>query len=218
MTNPREQATARVRIKFCGMTRVEDALDAARLGVDAIGLIFAPQSRRRVTFELAREIAQALPPFVTRVGLFMDPEEAFVRETIDRVPLDLLQFHGNESPAFCRRFGRPYLKAVPMLGEDDTALTRAVADYADAAALLLDAHAPGAAGGTGSRFDWTKIPAGIAGQIVLAGGLTPENVAAAVETVRPYAVDVASGIESAPGIKDPVRMKRFIDEVRRGGG
>lgn len=206
----------RTRVKFCGITRIDDALEAAVLGVDAIGLIFAEASKRRVTADLAATIAWSLPPFVTRVGLFLNHDVEAVCHVLDRVPLDVLQFHGEEPPDFCRAFGKPYLKAVPMTPEVD--LGRVMHDYADASALLLDTHVDGAAGGTGRTFDWDRVPHGLGLALVLAGGLDPDNVADAVRRVRPYAVDVASGIERAPGIKDSGRMKRFIEAVRRGGG
>ncbi len=206
----------RTRIKFCGMTRVDDALAAARLGADAIGLIFAPGSPRRIAADGADSIARAMPPFVTRVGLFLDQPADEVARTVDAVALDLLQFHGREDAAFCRMFGKPYIKVVPMLDVDDVAAF--AAGYPDAAGFLLDSHRAGAAGGTGQTFDWSRAVAALERPILLAGGLNPHNVHAAVTRVKPWAVDASSGIESSPGIKDHARMQAFIDEVHRGSG
>lgn len=201
------------RIKFCGMTRVEDALAAAALGVDAIGLVFTGRSRRRVDVERARSIRAALPPFVSTVALFMDDPADRVEAVVEAVAPDLLQFHGGEDAAFCRRFGRPYLKAIAM-GEGAAALARLGA-YPDAAGLLLDGHGLGEAGGGGRAFDWSLMPRDLDVPLVLAGGLHPGNVAVAVKAARPWAVDVASGIESAPGIKDVDAMRAFVDQVRQ---
>jgi phosphoribosylanthranilate isomerase len=201
------------RIKCCGMTRVEDALLAARLGADAIGVVFTARSRRRVSLEQARAICRALPPFVSTVALFMDDDAGLVQEAIDAVQPDLLQFHGSERDDWCAQFGRRYLKAIAM-AEGAAALPR-LRDYPGAAGLLLDGHGLGEAGGSGKAFDWTLMPKDLAQPLILAGGLTPANVAAAVGIARPWAVDVASGIESAPGIKDAQKMAGFIHAVRR---
>lgn len=203
----------RVRVKFCGITRVEDALEAVRLGVDAIGLVFVPASKRCVDFERARAIVAALPPFVASVGLFMDAEAFEVERALASVPLDLLQFHGRETPDYCASFGRPWIKALAM--GDGLDVAAAASRYAGARGVLLDAHRSGEQGGSGQRFDWSRIPPDIAPRIVLAGGLQSDNVAAAIAAVRPYAVDVSSGIESAPGIKCPARMRAFMNEVER---
>ncbi len=205
----------RTRVKFCGMTRLDDALEAASLGVDAIGLVFAPASPRALELELAAAIARALPPFVARVGLFLDAEADDVAAIRARVPLELLQFHGREDPAYCRSFGVPYLKAIAMGGAVD--LEAEAERYGDAAGLLLDAHAAGGSGGTGRTFDWARIPQALVSRVVLAGGLTPDNVAAAIGVARPAAVDVSSGIEARPGVKDSGKMRRFLDEVQRAG-
>ena len=205
----------RTRVKICGLARLDDALAAARLGADAIGLVFAAKSPRAVAPEAAASIAVAMPPFVARVGLFLDAEPAFVRAVCAAVPLELLQFHGSETAAYCRAFGRPYLKAIAMGDAGDVALR--ARDYPDAAALLFDAHATGGQGGSGRTFDWSRIPRDLARPVVLAGGLVPENVAGAIAAVRPWAVDVSSGVEASPGIKDHGKMERFIDEVRRAG-
>ena len=200
------------RIKCCGMTRVEDALLAARLGADAIGVVLTARSRRRVSVEQARSIVRALPPFVGTVALLMDDEAGFVREVIERVQPALLQFHGVETDAWCAQFERPYLKAIAM-GEGAAALPR-LQQYPHAAGLLLDGHGLGEPGGSGHAFDWSLMPATLAQPLILAGGLDAGNVGAAIRSARPWAVDVASGIESAPGIKDPQRMAAFIDAVR----
>jgi phosphoribosylanthranilate isomerase len=200
------------RIKCCGMTRVEDALLAARLGADAIGLVFTARSRRRVSVAQAQAIARALPPFVATVALFMDDAPALVEEVVAAVSPDLLQFHGGEPDEWCAQFGRRYLKAIAM-GEGAAALAR-LRDYPRAAALLLDGHGLGEAGGSGRAFDWSLMPGDLAQPLVLAGGLHAGNVAGAIRVARPWAVDVASGIESAPGVKDPARMAAFIHAVR----
>lgn len=200
------------RIKCCGMTRVEDALLAARLGADAIGLVFTARSKRCVTLARAREIIAALPPFVTTVALFMDDDADLVRQVIDEAQPDLLQFHGSESDDWCVQFGHPFLKAIAM-GEGVAALPR-LHDYPHATGLLLDGHAAGEAGGSGKAFDWSLLPKGLAQPVILAGGLHADNVGAAIRLARPWAVDVASGVESAPGIKDPVRLQAFIHAVR----
>lgn len=200
------------RIKCCGMTRAGDALLAARLGADAIGLVFTARSRRQVTLARAREIVATLPPFVATVGLFMDDEPGLVRQVLDEVRPMLLQFHGNESDAWCAQFGHPFLKAIAM-GEGVAALPR-LREYPRAAGLLLDGHAAGEAGGSGRAFDWSLLPDGLAQPLIVAGGLHAGNVGEAVRTARPWAVDVASGVESAPGIKDPARLEAFIRAVR----
>ncbi|WP_243050230.1 phosphoribosylanthranilate isomerase [Dyella sp. RRB7] len=200
------------RIKCCGMTRVEDALLAASLGADAIGLVFTARSRRRVSIEQARAIVRALPPFVTVVALLMDDEALLVQEVIDAVQPDLLQFHGSERDDWCAQFGRRYLKAIAM-GEGAAALPQ-LRHYPGASGLLLDGHGLGEAGGSGKAFDWSLMPRDLAQPLILAGGLTPLNVAEAIRVASPWAVDVASGIESAPGIKDPRKMADFIQAVR----
>jgi phosphoribosylanthranilate isomerase len=206
----------RVRIKICGMTRVEDATEAARLGVDAVGLVFYPKSPRHVSVERARELVAALPAFVTVTALFLDPSEAEVRRVLDNVRVELLQFHGGEPAEFCRGFGRPYIKAVPMGSRAD------IAEYAHrhagAAALLLDSHVAGQKGGTGVSFDWTTIPKFTGPPLILAGGLSADNVATAIRIVQPYGVDVSSGVESQPGLKDAAKMAAFIREVNDAAG
>lgn len=205
----------RIRVKFCGITRAQDALDAVALGVDAIGLVFVPGSRREVNLEQARAIVREIPAFVATVGLFMDANAADVAAIRSELALDLLQFHGSESPEYCAGFGHPYIKALPM--GDGLHLQSTLERYASARSVLLDAHRSGELGGRGEVFDWARIPRQLAGRIVLAGGLNPENVASAITAVRPYAVDVSSGIESAPGVKCPQRMQAFMNEVERAG-
>ena len=206
------EPTTRVRVKICGITRPQDGREAARLGADAIGLVFYPNSPRAVDNATARAVVAALPPFVSVVGLFVNAAPEQVRRVLDQVPLDLLQFHGDESPEQCRQFGRPYLKALRM--REDIDLAREAVRYGDAAGLLLDTYRPGVPGGTGERFDWALVPPRLAKPIVLAGGLTAQNVAAAIAAVRPFAVDLSSGVEADKGIKDPVRMKALMDAVR----
>lgn len=200
------------RIKCCGMTRIEDALLAVRLGVDAIGLVFAERSKRRVAIEQALAIRRVLPPFVAAVALFMDNAAGLVDEVIATVQPELLQFHGSETDAWCAQFGRRYMKAIAM-GDGAAALPR-LRDYPGACALLLDGHAAGEAGGSGKVFDWSLLPRDLAQPVVLAGGLHADNVADAVRVARPWAVDVASGVESAPGIKDAGKLAAFVAAVR----
>lgn len=204
----------RTRVKICGFTRTEDALCAARLGVDAIGLVFYPKSPRNIEIEQAAEIVRGLPAFVSVVALFVDAEEQRVRDVLERVPVDCLQFHGDESPEACRLYGKRYLKAIRMRPDID--LNVAAAAYRDADGLLLDAWHPEQKGGTGSGFDWRRIPERCALPIILAGGLTVDNVKDAVQTVKPYALDVSSGVESAKGIKDAGKMAAFLAEVYEG--
>ncbi|QPK63856.1 phosphoribosylanthranilate isomerase [Methylomonas sp. LL1] len=198
----------RTRVKICGFTQVEDALAAAGLGVDAIGLVFYPPSPRNVSISRAKAIVQALPAFVTVVGLFVDAEPAWIDEVLAEVNIDCLQFHGDETPEECKLFGKPYIKAIRM--KPDTQLAEIEQHYAGAAGLLLDAYHPGVQGGSGSGFDWDMIPPDCQLPIILAGGLSPDNAALAVQRVRPYALDVSSGVEAAKGIKDAAKMADFI--------
>jgi phosphoribosylanthranilate isomerase len=214
---------SRTRVKICGITRVEDGVAAARAGADAIGLVFWDGSPRAVAVAQARAIVAALPPFVTVVGLFVDPAPEHVRATLAAVPLALLQFHGHEPAEACRAYGRPYLKAVPVLaGATQAGLLEYATRYADAAGLIFDAPpAGGLPGGTGRSFDWSLLPPQLPRPLVLSGGLDPGNVGAAVRRVRPWAVDVSSGVEATgadgkarKGIKDAAKIAAFIDEVR----
>ncbi|SFF31367.1 phosphoribosylanthranilate isomerase [Fontimonas thermophila] len=205
----------RTRIKFCGIRRKQDAELAVDLGVDALGFVLVPRSKRYIDPGRAAVIRAGLPPFVTVVALFMDADAGEVQTAIDALRPDVVQFHGREDAAFCASFGLPYIKAVAMSGPTD--LSRTARQFRSAQALLLDAHAPGAMGGSGKTFDWSCIkPVGL--PLVLAGGLTADNVGRAVRTVRPYAVDVSSGIERRPGVKDPERMRAFVRAVRRADG
>lgn len=201
----------RTRVKICGITRADDALAAARAGADAIGLVFYARSPRAVTIAAAQAVVRALPPFVTTVGLFVDAAPDEIRTVLQAVPLDLLQFHGDESPAACRGHGRPYVKALRMrAGADLTALAQR---YDDAAAILVDTYVDGVPGGTGVAFDWARLPSDMPRPLILAGGLKPDNVAAAVAQVRPWAVDVSGGVEAAPGVKDAAKIAAFIRGV-----
>lgn len=199
-------------VKICGITRPEDALAAARAGAHAIGLVFYAKSPRHVTPARAAEIIRVLPPFVTTVGLFVDASAAEVRAALADAPVGLLQFHGDEAPGFCRQFGRPYVKAVRVRPGVD--LLQYARDYHDAKALLLDNYVEGLHGGSGVAFDWSLIPRGLPLPVILSGGLTPENVTEAVRRVRPNAVDVSSGVESAKGVKDAQKIAAFIKGVR----
>jgi phosphoribosylanthranilate isomerase len=202
-----------VRVKICGITHNEDLSAACAAGADALGFVFYAKSPRNLSIERAASLVRALPPFVQSVGLFVDAEPGFVRAVLDAVPLDLLQFPGDETPEYCRQFNRPYLKAVRVRPGVD--LVKYASDFADARALVLDAYVPGVPGGTGERFDWRLIPAGLNKPIILSGGLNPDNVAEAVQTVQPWAVDVSSGVESAPGIKDVDKVAAFIERAKQ---
>ncbi|MEN8176735.1 MAG: phosphoribosylanthranilate isomerase [Pseudomonadota bacterium] len=204
----------RTRVKICGITRLEDALAAVEAGADAIGLVFYAASPRRIEPDLAAGIVRRLPPFVTKVGLFVDADAAEIQAVVRRAQLDLIQFHGQETPEFCGGFDRPYIKAIRMREGVDLEAERR--RYRDAAGLLLDAYRPGTPGGTGETFDWARIPPALAGEIVLAGGLDADNVAAAIRVVRPYALDVSGGVESAKGIKDHEKIHRFMRGVQLG--
>lgn len=204
-----------VRCKICGITRLEDALAAVAAGADAIGLVFYERSPRAVSIEQARAIVTALPPFVTTVGLFVDMPRAEIDEVLAAVPLDLLQFHGDETAAYCEAVGRSYIKALRVRAQDDVAAL--VDAYPDARAVLLDTFVEGVPGGTGQAFDWSLVPAQLSKPVILAGGLTPENVTAAIVQVRPYAVDVSGGVEAGKGIKDAGKVKDFVRAVRAVG-
>ena len=204
----------RTRIKVCGIKHLDDALKAIECGADAIGLIFVEKSPRYVSLTDARVIAESLPPFVTSVGLFMNASEETVREALKVVPLNLLQFHGEESPEFCEQFGMPYVKVLRM--RENVNVIAFTQEYPNAAGILLDTYSK-EGGGSGQTFDWSLIPEDVSVPLILAGGLTPENVASAVETVKPYAVDVSSGVESEPAVKDHKKIEQFIKEVLRIG-
>jgi phosphoribosylanthranilate isomerase len=202
----------RTRVKICGITRLDDAEAAVRAGADAIGMVFDPRSPRFIAPDKAAAIAQAVAPFVTVVALFVDAEAAQIRDVLRRVRVHLLQFHGHETPEQCRLYDLPYIKAVRMREHVD--LPAQAQTYADAAALLLDTYDPAVAGGSGQRFDWARVPPTLSRPVVLAGGLTAAVVGEAVRQVRPYAVDVSSGVEVAHGIKDPAKMEAFVRAVQ----
>ena len=201
------------RTKICGLTREQDVDAAVMAGADAIGLVFYPPSPRAVTAEQARLLAARVPAFVSTVGLFVNPEKEEVQRTLEQVPLDLLQFHGDETPEFCASFGRRWIKAVRVRAAGD--IEAAFRRYQGASGLLVDAWSPDTYGGTGKRFNWDLIPAERPMPLILAGGLASDNVAGAVRQVRPWAVDVSGGVESSKGIKDSSRMTDFISEVHR---
>ncbi|MGE7139546.1 phosphoribosylanthranilate isomerase [Luteibacter sp. NPDC031894] len=200
------------RIKCCGMTRVDDVQLAARLGADAVGFIMTRKSKRFVDPVAAARLRDAVPPFVTTVALVMDDEPAYIEEVLRVLRPDMLQFHGAENDDACAAYGVRYVKAIAM-GEGAPALA-GLRDYPRAAGLLLDGHGLGEQGGSGQRFDWSLMPTDLAQPLLLAGGLTADNVAEAIRIARPWAVDVSSGIESSPGIKDGAKMERFISAVR----
>lgn len=204
-----------MRIKICGITRVEDALAAAEAGADAIGLVFYAKSPRAVDVLKARLIISQLPPFVTTVGLFVNSSRCELNEILDAVPLDMLQFHGDETAADCEGYHRPYLKALRVKPGEN--IRARVADYPGAAGILLDTFVAGMPGGTGESFDWSLVPADLPTPLVLAGGLNLDNVQAAISQVRPYAVDVSGGVERSKGIKDADKIRAFIDACNRVG-
>jgi phosphoribosylanthranilate isomerase len=201
-----------VRVKICGITRGADLHAAVAAGADALGFVFTDRSKRVLKVAQAAGLVAEVPAFVSRVALFMNQDPKWVADVLDRVPVNLLQFHGDEDADYCRQFGLPYIKAVSM--SSARVLAQAQNDYRDAAALLLDSHAPGGVGGTGQQFDWSMVPQASM-PLVLAGGLDPGNVRQAVVRVKPWAVDVSSGVEDAPGIKNPVKMRDFIKEAKR---
>jgi phosphoribosylanthranilate isomerase len=202
------------RIKICGITSIADAKAAEAAGADAIGMVFYGPSPRCVDVVQAREIARAAGPFVTLVGLFVDAEAGFVQSVLDEVPLHVLQFHGNETAEYCAAFNRPYMKALRMRPELDVAAE--IASYPSAAAILLDAYQLGVPGGTGETFDWQRVPANSVKPLILAGGLTPENVTQALAATQVYGVDVSGGVELAPGKKDADKIQTFINNARHG--
>jgi phosphoribosylanthranilate isomerase len=209
----------RTRIKFCGMTRAADVAAAVDAGADALGFIFADGSPRCIDLARLDALLAVLPPLVTPVALFRDNPSAEVAAVLARSPRLIAQFHGDEPPTFCAGFSRAWLKAVPMGAIDDGALPAFLSAQAAAGCIgfVFDSHGGARAGGSGSSFDWSRLPKRVPAPLILAGGLTPDNVAAAIRVVRPFAVDVSSGIESAPGHKDHAKMQRFADEVRRAG-
>jgi len=203
-----------VRSKICGITNPDDALCAAKAGADAIGLVFYKPSPRYVDIQQARQICEALPPFVSVVGLFVNAEQQEIDSVCDQIPLSLLQFHGDESVQECSKYTLPYIKALRVRCRDD--VLTAAAEYHSSQGLLVDAYKKGVPGGTGETFDWSLLPKNINLPLILAGGLTPGNVRAAIEQVKPYAVDVSGGVERDKGKKDHQEIERFLNEVSRG--
>ena len=204
---------SRTRIKICGITRLRDALQVAALGGDAIGLVFHSQSPRAVEIDRAVEIRQAMPPFITVTALFMNESESWVGQVLESVKPDCLQFHGEESPEFCQQWSKPFIKAIPMGSTKDA--RQYAQHYPKAQGFLLDSNVAGRQGGSGDTFNWTKIPSTFDLPLVLAGGLNPSNVAAAITLVKPWGVDVSSGVEQSRGIKDPGLLDQFFKEVKR---
>jgi phosphoribosylanthranilate isomerase len=200
-----------VRSKICGITCIEDALAAVEAGADAIGFVFYPKSPRAVTAQQAKAIIAALPPFISTVGLFVNASTCELNETLDAVPLDLLQFHGDETPEQCEGYHRPFIKALRVKAGDDIAA--ACKQYSKASGILLDTYVEGVPGGTGETFDWALIPKGLSKPIILAGGLTSANVSQAIAQVQPYAVDVSGGVEKSKGIKDHDKIRAFMSAV-----
>lgn len=202
------------RVKICGITRLNDALDAAELGADAIGFVFYDKSPRNVDVAQAAAIVDALPPFLCTVGLFVNPSIIEVNAVLSQVKLDLLQFHGDEDDAFCAGFSRPYIKAIRMA--DDIDLAKEIEKFPRARGILLDAYDPQRYGGTGQTFEWSRVPGSLSKPIIVAGGLTSENVSSAIASMRPWAVDVSGGVEQSKGIKQRSLIEAFIRGAKRG--
>lgn len=206
-----------VRVKICGITRVEDASAAGAAGADAIGMVFYAKSRRHVKdLVLAREIALAAGPFVTVTALFVDAEPAFVEQVLAQVPINLLQFHGSETPQYCDHFKLPYIKALRVRETDSGGeiIAAQAGIYASASGILLDTYVRGVPGGTGETFNWQSVPKALELPVIVAGGLTPDNVAKAIRATKAYAVDVSGGVESSPGIKDHRKISKFISNAK----
>ena len=203
------------KVKFCGITNLKDAISAAELGADALGFVFYPKSPRFISPKNAKEIIKKLPPFISMVGLFVNQSKSEVEEVIKGCPLNLLQFHGDENEAFCKQYNLPYIKAISM--KSDVDLLKCVQEYNSAKALLLDTFSKVARGGSGEVFDWKMIPPNTLKPIIVAGGLTPDNVQTLLEVISPYGVDVSSGIEINKGLKDYKLMKKFILGVTNAG-
>lgn len=201
----------RTRVKICGITRPQDAQIAVEAGCDAIGLVFYEPSPRFVSLEKAAEIVLSIPPFVSVVGLFVNAEPTYIQQVLQHVRLDLLQFHGDESAFECQQLGMPYMKAIRVAAE--TNLLQYADEFKQARALLLDTYVEGVPGGTGQSFDWNLIPQALSIPVVLAGGLVPDNVSAAIKQVKPYAVDVSGGVELKKGIKDAAKIAAFMRGV-----
>ena len=208
------QQVVRTQIKICGFTRPDDAAQAAALGADALGLVFYPPSSRNISIETAVEIAAAVAPFTALTALFLNAERSTIESVLSQVPISLLQFHGTEDAAFCRSFNRPYIKSVPMKSVSD--VSAYCENYRESRGFLLDSNAAGAAGGSGKAFDWSLIPNKLNAPVILAGGLSVSNAREAVSVVKPAAVDISSGVESARGVKDVNLVRQFIHEVKEG--
>ena len=201
-----------VRVKVCGITRSEDALSAIELGVDALGFVFWPKSSRSVTPDIAHQIESNLPPFINKVGVYVDPTPDWVAETSAAGCLSLLQFHGDETPEFCDQFSLPYIKAIRV--KDGVDLLQCAIRYRNARGLLLDTYTAGMPGGTGHVFDWALVPQDLPLPVILSGGLNPNNVVSAIQQTRPWAVDVSSGVEATKGIKDKIKIAAFMQGVK----
>lgn len=213
LTSESSQRPTRTRVKICGITREQDAVEAAHAGADALGFVFYPPSPRAVSAERAAELCQLLPPFIERVGLFVNASVSEVQAVLDIVPLSLIQFHGDESPDFCQQFATPYIKAIRISADNAEQALQQIEAHSMAQGFLLDAYEKGVPGGTGKTFDWSKIPAELDQPLVLAGGLDADNVAQAMAEVAPYAVDVSSGVEVSPGVKDLAKINQFMQSV-----
>lgn len=203
----------RTRVKICGLKSIEEAKLAADCGADSIGLVFHAPSPRYIELENAIAIRRALPAFVTLTALFLNESEPWVRQVVEQLRPDCLQFHGTESAEFCQRWDRPYIKAIPMASVDNP--DQFAVEYSGAQGFLMDSNAAGRLGGSGDTFDWSKIPSNFHYPLILAGGLTPLNVAEAVALVKPWAVDVSSGVEKSRGVKDTSLIQQFCKEVHR---
>ncbi len=214
VSNVQTAVKTTARIKICGITSVEDALVVADAGADAIGLVFYEPSPRYVGIEKAAKIAKAVGPFVTTVALFVNADKKIIDSVLEQVPIQLLQFHGDESVEFCEQFERPYIKALRMREGID--INQLIDNYSSASGILLDAYRPGVPGGTGETFDWQRIPENKTMPIVLAGGLTPKNIQSAVSQTHVYGIDVSGGVERAPGIKDEIKVREFIQHANAG--
>jgi len=201
------------RIKICGITSADDALMCVENGVDALGLVFYPPSPRHIGIESAQEIISALPPFITVVGLFMNAQTEEVEQVISGCDLDRLQFHGTETASFCQQFDTPYFKAIAM-GDGVPDFDELSGEYSKASAFLLDSNRRDRAGGSGEVFDWLNVPDNVTKPLILAGGLTPDNVQSGIRKIHPYAVDCSSGVESKPGIKDPDKVRQFVEMIK----
>ena len=202
-----------VRVKVCGITRIEDAMAAIQSGADAIGFVFWPHSARYVTPETARQIIAKIPAFISTVGVYVDSDPEWVKETLQIAGLDLLQFHGNESPEYCEQFPRPYIKAIRV--REGLDLLQYAERFSNAKGLLLDTYAEKMPGGTGHVFDWGLIPLHLPLPLILSGGLHAGNVEAAIKQTRPWAVDVSSGVEASKGIKDEKKIFAFMQGVKQ---